>query len=31
MERHGGKATIESSSEDGTEVHLTLPRQAVAQ
>ncbi len=31
MERHGGKATIESSSEDGTEVHLSLPRQAVAQ
>lgn len=31
MERHGGRATIESSLEEGTEVHLTLPRKAVAQ
>ncbi len=31
MERHGGWATIESSAEDGTEVHLSLPRKAVAE
>jgi len=31
MERHGGRATIESNSEDGTEVHLSLPRRAVAE
>ncbi len=31
MERHGGRATIESNPEDGTEVHLSLPRQAVAE
>jgi len=31
MERHGGQATIESSPEDGTEVHLSLPRQGVAE
>ncbi len=31
MERHGGRATIESSAEDGTEVHLSLPRQVVAE
>lgn len=31
MERHGGRAQIDSSPEDGTEVHLSMPRQAVAE
>jgi signal transduction histidine kinase len=31
MERHGGQATIESSADDGTEVHLSLPRKAAAE
>ena len=31
MERHGGHASIESSAEDGTEVHLSLPRKEVAE